>query len=199
MSRKSQWVLVAVVAAGALAVFAWMVWPPPVSRQEAIQAIREFERDSLLDPGQGGLLTTKWGAKTAPYVGFYLFARADPSVLPPVEWSVDCVTGEVVMAKHPERIRRLPADSHALPKIKDQCRRIGEAFARSKYRGFDNMGFRLIGADEFPESSTWVFRWEQPGNLWNHMYVSVSTADGSIVEYKSGRDPNGPSYLQPSK
>ncbi len=189
MSRKSQWILVAVVAAGALAVFAWMVWPQPVSRQEAIQAIRDFEGDSLLDPGRGSLLTTRWGAKTGPYRGFWVFARPDSSTGSTTTWYVNCFTGEVTSARHPGRIGPKHTGNVAAPRTQRECQSIAEAFARAKYRGFDEMGFRPHG-EPTHNNSVWGFSWgpRYPGESHNRVRVSVNALDGSIVDYEASRD-----------
>jgi hypothetical protein len=182
MSRKSQWMPLFVVTAGIAVAVLWFNWPPPVSKAEAIQAIRAFEGNDKLNPECTALMR-RTQSKMVQHREFYIFEQMDarPGLLS--EWWVNCRTGEVSFAKHLPPGGEVQTDKSKWTLTPVECQAIAQAFVRAKYRGFDSMGF--TGGSGYSD-----FSWSQPGGSpWNCIDVSVDPVDGSIVKYKGTREP----------
>lgn len=106
---------------------------------------------------------------------------------------VDASTGEVTQAAYdltPFESVEVPLG----PLTQEDCRQIAEAYARTKYSGFDSMTFHL--AKHIWDYTGWRYEWEQTleyGALsYNYILVQVNPVDGSIEFYRSSRVPVTP-------
>lgn len=154
---------------------------------QAKDAVRTFENDSgmvfsacaLRELTTGPTWTqTKWYDVLQPGSGDY--DRL---------WRVQAYTGEVLLVFYGDRMPANDSDQPVGPRTQQECLVIAENYARSKYTGFDSMGF-VINAQEW-KMSGWRFTWGQVvqygARTFNVLVVDVNPIDGLVQKYVATR------------
>lgn len=166
-----------------------------ITPDQAILMVQAFEGDSTMQFNQVQLMTSNLGPPWS-CADYYVVKHTEDASNH--SWDVDAFTGEVLQTYYGDRYPSQGSSEPIGPLAQAECLQIAENFARSKYGGFDSMGFHL--RDQAWSRTGWGFLWQQKlaydAATPNVVTVEVNPLDGAVQHYSASRiailDPQQP-------